>query len=186
MLKRKRVEKSVPEKPHIIERGYFMILAILLAVPVAFFALVYIAFDSPDFVNPVTRIEYILEVDFQDEQILKANYQRTQIDRETFDISLIMTQSEFESFILQRCGSLDVISEYGDSLQYTHEIYSMHHCGSELASFLWDLSAKIDASDIDSYRIDIHGELMEECNSNSMFNLEYPAGFCTVSCYCNR
>jgi hypothetical protein len=132
----------------------------------------YFWFLGADFVNPVTRIEYVLETEFSAEvQVLEAEYNRYGWDDEvdTFSISLVMPPSIAESFILQQCNSdLETLpTMYLSHPTYEYVVDGQHSCGIGF----WVVFS-IDSSNNELYHIDIYGE--PECYSKNPFSAVLP------------
>jgi len=124
-----------------------------------------------DFVDPVTRIEYVLRTEFPTEaQVLEAEYNRDgwDDDYDSFSISLVMPAANAENFMLQYCEKPleELLSMWANST-YEYVVDGQHSCG---AGFF--VTFGIDISDNELYRIDIWGE--PECYSKNPFSATLP------------
>jgi hypothetical protein len=124
-----------------------------------------------DFVNPVTRIEYVLGTEFPAEvQVLEVEYNRYgwDDDYDSFSISLTMPPSIAENFVLRHCGKpLQELPTMWSNSIYEHVIDGQHSCGTGFF-----IMFRIDTTSSELYHIDIVGQ--PECYSKNPFSAALP------------
>lgn len=146
-------------------------LLILFGMFITFwlFRLGILLFPVVDFVNPVARIETILQTDFRDGQVLEASYSRSfdDDDQDTFSISFVIAHSEFDDFILWLCGRK---YDYSDAAIGSN--FRINYCEWD-TDHVWGFGANGEKTE-DSYIIHVRGYLNPRCNSTSMFTTDSP------------
>jgi hypothetical protein len=169
--KRKRT-KSVSLKD-ITRHGCFTGFAVFLGLFLGYCMFIFggLWLGITDFVDPVTRIEYVLRTEFPTEvQVLEAEYHRTgwDDDYDSFSISLTMPHSIAENFILEQCEKpLQELPTMWSNSMYEHVISGEYSCGTGFF-----VSYRIDIISPELYRFDIVGQ--PECYSKNPFSAALP------------
>jgi hypothetical protein len=172
MMKQKKTEST--SLKHKARGGCFRASAIILGLFLGWCTFIFggLLLAIADFVNPVTRIEYVLRTEFSaDVQVLEAEYNRYGWDDQfdSFSIALAMLPSLAENFILEQCNSpLETLpTMYLSHTTYEYVVDGQNSCGTGF----WVVFS-VDTSNSELYRIDIYGE--PECYSKNPFSAALP------------